>query len=154
MPRLALLASLLAVTGCYQDNPESCQNAMPSHPELCMTGGPCKTSSECASTNATLPVCDLTEGGGTCVLCTAADHAQCTGMMPRCEAHACVACVDDGDCGTGGVCMLGGDCAAAGRIIHAKVGGSNADGCGAIDNACSLTKALATADASRNVIKL
>lgn len=156
MPRLALVVvALTAVTGCYQDNPESCQNAMPSHPELCMsTGGPCKNSSECLRMNSMLPVCDTAFGGGTCVQCLPSERGQCTGMTPRCDVHTCVACVDNGDCGTNGLCLPRGDCVAAERIIHATATGSMMNDCGAVGNECTLSKALTRVSMSKDVIKL
>ncbi len=156
MHRLALVVvSLVAAAACNEANPNSCELPQNAGTGECPpdTGGPCQSSNECTAT-ADSPVCDLLDNGGTCVHCTASEHSLCTGMTPRCEAHACVACVDDGDCGSSGVCLTTGDCAAADRIIHAKVTGGIANGCGSAGNECSLAKALTEVTATRNIIKL
>jgi hypothetical protein len=110
---------------------------------------------DCAGFPA-FPFCDLTANGGACVECTATHHELCVNTRPRCdgEARMCVACIDDGDCGDRGVCMLSGDCAAESRIIHAKVSGSTTAGCGAINVECSLPTALMEVGPGRDVIRL
>jgi hypothetical protein len=116
-------------------------------------GGPCEGNNDCANTPG-FPVCDLTTNGGTCVQCTANDHAVCTGLTPRCEGHTCVGCVDDNDCGGTGVCLPTGACADSSSIIHAKVNGSDMAGCGDIGNECTFTEALTVVTGAKNVIKL
>jgi len=156
MLRLALVVvPLIAFAGCQKENPDYC----PMHPgqQGCpdaASGGPCKSNPDCTSTPG-FPVCDTTDNGGTCVLCTANDHALCTGTTPICDNHNCVACTLDGDCGTGGLCLPNGACATSDNIIHAvSTNGltSNCGGPGA--NACTLTTAFAAVTATKNVIKL
>jgi hypothetical protein len=62
--------------------------------------------------------------------------------------------VTDDNCGTGGLCLPSGACAASDNIIHAKVNGSDVDGCGDIGNGCTFTKALMVVMGAKNVIKL
>jgi hypothetical protein len=160
MPRLALFTvSFLVLAGCNEPNSQFCANG--AHPDdpLCKKGGPCTTNTDCTST-PNFPVCDTTDNDGTCVLCTANDHALCTGMTPRCDNHACVACVDDNDCGDPGVgvCLPNGSCADPSSIIHAvSMNGSTANTCGGIGigNACTLDTALTLPKSStKNIIKL
>lgn len=157
MARLVLLTvSLVALASCNEPNPEFCKNPNNADDPFCKMGGACTANSSCTSTPK-FPVCDLTDNGGTCVLCTASDHTQCTGLTPHCEDHACVACVDDNDCGAKGVgvCMPTGDCADPNSIIHAvSTGGSSNTTCGAMGNACNLDTAITAAKPGKNVIKL
>lgn len=147
------VVSLVAVAGCKEVDPAYC----PVHQGLegCPPGGPCRNSDDCMD-KVNFPICDLTENGGACVLCTPMDHAACTGVTPICsDNHTCVACVNDGDCGTGGLCLPNGACAAAESIIHASVfGGASPSSCGSSSAPCLLSVALAAVDGTRNVIKL
>lgn len=153
MPRLPFVVVSIALVACYRDNPNSCELPDNKDNEECRVGGPCRSNTDCASTPGT-QVCDMTEAGGTCVRCTASDHAACSEMTPRCENHDCVGCLDDNDCGDSGVCLLAGDCAASGRIIHTKVNGTTTAGCGAVGNECSLPRALMEVSTTRNIIRL
>jgi len=159
MPRLALLTvSFLALAGCSERNSQFCDNPKNANDPTCKSGGPCTTDTDCTSTSG-FPVCDTNATSattGTCVLCTATDHSACTGMTPRCENLACVACVDDSDCGAAGVgvCLPNGSCADPNSIIHATVNGSMSPGCGDVGNACTLTNALMAVTLTKNVIKL
>jgi Right handed beta helix region len=154
MLRFAFLAvAVVALASCDGFNPNSCE--LPenfSKPE-CSIGGPCTSNASCTSTPNT-SVCDLTDNGGTCVQCTATDHAACTGTTPRCEDRRCAACVDDTDCGVKGVCLPSGACADQSNVIHVRVDGTSNFGCGAIGNECNLPRALGEADGPRNVIRL
>lgn len=118
------------------------------------TGGPCRSSEDCAST-ADAPVCDLTENGGTCVRCTTADHSLCAGTTPVCENHTCVACASDNDCATDSLCLPTGACAEPASIVHAvSTDGSQDIACGTDSVPCTLDTALFLISATKNVIKL
>jgi len=154
MPRLALLVSVLAVAGCYEPNPNSCELAANMGRNGCPgdanNGGSCKADKDC--TDSAFPACDLTVG--TCFKCTADSHAACQNTTPRCEAHACVACIDDADCGTLGVCMPTGECAADSTIIHVTTGGALNGACGSTSMPCALETALNQAKSGKKVIKI
>ena len=68
----------------------------------------------------------------------------------------CVACIADGDCGTGGLCLPSGACVAAAKLLHANSNGSSDSDCGTAAKPCTLDKALAIAmsEASKSTIKL
>ncbi|HEU4732250.1 MAG TPA: right-handed parallel beta-helix repeat-containing protein [Kofleriaceae bacterium] len=166
MPRLAYIVIWAVIgTGCKSDNSQSCELPGNANKPVCggdggSDGGPCKKNDDCKDT-PTSPVCDTSKpGGGVCVQCTADQIDQCGGTAPRCDVatNMCVACVDDKDCGTAGVCLASGACAESDTIIHAVAAGGlvNALTCGALGSACDLETALAVAKASssKNVIKL
>lgn len=167
MPRLAhMMVSLGILVSCKTDNFQSCDLPANASQPACIDGGsgagPCKKDPDCASTQST-PVCDTMKAGGTCVQCMSGSTAQCMGLTPRCDltAETCVACVDDADCGTGGVCLPTGGCADPTKIIHAvSTGGATTmNTCGGIGagNACDLDTAIAVARSgtgTKNVIKL
>jgi hypothetical protein len=150
-----MVVSFVAFAGCKEVDPAYCamRPGINGCPDAAVTGGACRGNNDCTSTPS-FPVCDLADNGGTCVLCTATDHAACTGMTPRCEGQTCVACVDNNDCGGTGVCLLSGACADPSSIIHAKVTGLDLGGCGDTGNECTLTRALTEVTDARNVIKL
>jgi len=159
MPRFALVVgSLIVIASCKSDNPQSCDLAanvgMPGCADAPteMPSTSC-TVVGCGATPST-PVCDATKDGGTCVQCTTGHTDQCTNTTPRCEADACVACVDDQDCGGTGVCLLDGSCASADTIIHASSTGSTEATCGAVGAACDLKTAVELAVSPKNVIKV
>jgi Right handed beta helix region len=157
MNSLVLLAVSIAVCiGCKQVDPAYCENPVHAGTPGCRDAGgslSCKSNAECAGTPGT-PACDLMDNGGTCVQCTANDHAACSGGTPICPNHACVACTNDSDCGTDGLCLPTGACAASNSIIHVSATGLPAGACGAKNQPCSLANALAAVDAVRNVIKI
>jgi hypothetical protein len=63
--------------------------------------------------------------------------------------------VTDDNCGTGGLCLPSGACAASDSIIHAVASNGALMGpCGSTSTPCTLTAALAVVDATKNVIKL
>jgi hypothetical protein len=150
-----VVISFVAFAACKEVDPAYCamRPGINGCPDAATNGGRCDNANDCTTTPG-LPVCDLADNGGTCVLCTANDHAACTGMTPRCEGHTCVACVDDNDCGGTGVCLLSGACADPSSIIHAKVTGLDLGGCGDIGTECTLTRALTEVTGAKNVIKL
>jgi len=158
MLRLALVVvPLIAFAGCQKENPAYCmdnpgkQGCPPDAP----SGGPCMSNPDCTNTPG-FPVCDAMDNGGTCVLCTANDHALCTGTTPVCDNHSCVACTRNDDCGTGGLCLPSGACASSDNIIHAvsTAAGMDVPGCGNPGTECKLERALTEVTASKNVIKL
>ena len=159
MRRLALVVVLvIAYAGCKEVDPAYCVN--PAHVDYLscsdgVGGGSCKSSSDCTIT-LSFPVCDTADNGGTCAVCTADDHQLCTGTTPLCKNHACVACTSDSDCGTGGLCLPNGACAAPESIIHvALTNAAVSTPCGSgISPPCQLATALAAVDSTRNVIKL
>jgi parallel beta helix pectate lyase-like protein len=160
MHRLTLVVvSVVVLAACKTDNPMSCELAANAGTGDCIDGGsgggPCTMSSECTSMTST-PVCDV--NAGKCAQCTTTSHDLCIGTTPRCEADACVACIDDNDCSGTGVCLPDGSCAATSSIIHAIANGGSkmSTTCGGIGagNACNLDTALSIAKAGRNVIKL
>jgi len=157
MNSLVLLTVSIAVFGCKEVDPAYCESPVHAGAAVCLDaasgGGPCKSNNNCTD-KANFPVCDLMDNGGTCVLCTADDHMACTGVTPTCPNHACVACANDSDCGTNGLCLPTGACAASDSIIHVSAGGTSAGSCGAKTQPCSLANALGVVDAMRNVIKL
>src|ERR1051325_8532439 len=73
---LFVTVSLAAIAACKEVDPDFCKNLVHANDPICATGGPCTTNDNCMSTPI-LPVCDLTENEGTCVRCTAGDHALC-----------------------------------------------------------------------------
>jgi len=65
--------------------------------------------------------------------------------------------VNDSECGTGGLCLPDGTCAAPTNIIHAaSMAGMNVSGCGVPGGpgACTLKRALTEVTGTKNVIKL
>jgi Right handed beta helix region len=156
MLRLALVVvPLLALAGCQKENAAFCPDhpGMQGCPDATGNGGPCKSNDNCTD-KANFPICDTTDNGGTCVLCTATDHAACSGVTPACPNHACVACASDNDCGTDGLCLPTGACVASANIIHVSATGVPAGSCGAKNQPCSLANALGAVDSVRNVIKI
>ncbi|CAN5896980.1 hypothetical protein BH11MYX2_BH11MYX2_22910 [soil metagenome] len=76
-----------------------------------------------------------------------------TAAKPTCSAdHVCRACQIDTDCGTTGVCMLDGTCAAAARIMYVSPTGTGAACSTAAP--CALDQAVSLIAAGRDVIKL
>ena len=155
------------VAGGKELNPKFCQ-ANPTDPECvkhCMTnsgagcpdaGGvdaptSCATNAECSSAG-TATVCDVA-GTKACVLCTATDHAACTGVTPVCsdDKASCRACVTDAQCDSG-VCRDDGSCAAVANIIYASPDGSSTT---CIQTApCNLTTAMGKVSTTLNVLHL
>jgi hypothetical protein len=168
MQRLAFVAfSMVVVAGCNERNPEFCPNGATANGAACIdapagTGGHCTPTTGCTA-DPMFPICDTTKGGGTCVTCTTDKHDLCMGATPRCDmaTESCVACVDDSDCGSTGVCLPTGACADPRKTIHAvsTSGSSNASTCGgnaSAGSACDLDTALMIAKMGlgKNVIKL
>jgi hypothetical protein len=152
--RLSLiLLPLITFAGCHDDGTAS-TDLNPSLDGSAGDGsasGGCKQNSDCKKPD--LPVCNTDTGA--CVQCFGSSRDLCTGATPRCEVDTCVACVDDGDCGTSGVCLPSGACADPASVIHAASNGASSDpSCGAVENACTLTEALAVVTTEKNVIKL
>ena len=107
----------------------------------------CASNAECSGTAT---VCDVA-GTNACVLCTATDHAACTGVTPVCsdDKAACRACVADADCASG-VCRDDGSCAAAANVIYASPVGSSPTCVQAAP--CNLTTAMGKVSATLNVL--
>jgi hypothetical protein len=145
MPRLALLViSLVAVVGCKQANPSSCElpgNAgMAGCPDA-RSGGLCAKDTDCGQLT---PACNTVKGE--CVVCTAQNRGTCGMVTPKCENDACTACVDDMDCsaeqGTAlgsGVCLPTGACAAPPYLY---VAGTGVGTTCSLSSPCSLDAAL------------
>jgi hypothetical protein len=157
---IVVIVAFAAASACKTENEAFCRNPANAGVDGCpgdaTNGGACSGSGDCK--DPSFGVCDTAKAGGTCVQCTATDHKACVNQTPRCDSDACVACVDDNDCGgLAGVCLPSGACAASTSIIHAiSAGGSETTSCGGtgIGNACTLDKALTIAAAGKNVIKL
>jgi hypothetical protein len=157
---IVVIVAFAAASACKTENEAFCRNPANAGVDGCpgdaTNGGACSGSGDCK--DPSFGVCDTAKAGGTCVQCTATDHKACVNQTPRCESDACVACVDDNDCGgLAGVCLPSGACAASTSIIHAiSAGGSETTSCGGtgVGNACTLDKALTLAAAGKNVIKL
>lgn len=148
MVRLTVvMVALVAFAGCKSQNPNSCTGGGAQCPD---GGMACKQNSDC--TDPSFPACDTDTKA--CAQCFGSTHDRCTGMTPRCEVNACIACVDDGDCGASGACLPSGACADASSVIHAAPTGSTMAGCGDASHACSLEQALASVTAGKTVIKL
>lgn len=153
MPRLLL--ALLMLTACNEVNSQFCDNPEHKNDPHCMMGMKCTSRDMC--TMSGLPVCDLTDNGGTCVACTATDMGACNGMTPICSTdRTCVACSTDMECK--GVCLPNGSCAMASDLIYVKpAGDTNQQTCGtSAANACELQTALmiAAGATTRNVLLL
>lgn len=132
-----VVVSLVALSGCKERDPAYCASAAhvgdPGCPGASVGDGPCKTNSDCTGTPG-FPACDTMDSGGTCVECTASDHALCTGTTPLCDNHMCVACINDGDCGAGGLCLPSGACARLSDVAYV-------DGTNGVDNAsCTMSQ--------------
>jgi hypothetical protein len=157
MPRLPLLiVSIVVLAGCNERNPEFCNNPDHADNPICNdagNGGSCQSNADCADT-PNFPVCDTMASPHTCVQCTESDPTHCTGTTPVCKSDTCAACTLDNDCGTGGLCLPDGACAASDHIIHAASNGSNMTTCDDTSSPCNLTKALTVVTSVKNVIKL
>ena len=104
---------------------------------------PCRNDAGCP---ADRPVCNLLEAGGagTCVQCTAASAAACTGQTPVCgDELSCRACSVHADCASE-ACLADGSCAPAERVAYAAAGSSDAAPCTQLAPCASLSRALAT----------
>lgn len=109
----------------------------------------CASNAECSGAAT---VCDVA-GSQTCVLCTATDHAACTGVAPVCGANkaSCRACAADAECESG-VCRDDGSCEAAASVIYASPAGSGS-GC-TLAAPCGITTAIGKVTATLNVMHL
>ena len=107
----------------------------------------CTSNVECSGTAT---VCDVA-GTNACVLCTATDHAACTGVTPVCsdDKAACRACVADADCASG-VCRDDGSCAAAASVIMVAINGSGS-ACN-LNMPCTLAIGVGKISAAKNVL--
>jgi hypothetical protein len=155
-----VIGSVVALVGCSRDNREFCPYGANATVTGCIdappgVGAPCSSRAECIA-DMTKPVCDTVDMPHACVQCTTDDHALCSGTSPVCTNHVCAACSANSECGTGGLCLPSGACAASSNIIHAIATNGSKDPlvCGAPSSPCTLSTALAAVNATRNVIKL
>jgi hypothetical protein len=121
-----------------EPNPVYCE----AHPQeqLCKGAFPdatpsgCTTNDECAAPTA---VCET--ASRTCVECTPAEPAACTGTTPVCgDNDACRACSAHGECASA-VCLPDGSCADEGNVAYVAQGGGG--------TACTRTAPCGTLDA-------
>ena len=117
-----VVASAIVCPGCKEVDPVYCANPAhagdPLYPDATTSDGGCRSSADCVD-NVNLPACDMMGNGGTCVQCTMDDHVLHAGTTPLCKNDSCATCVQDIECGTGGLCLPNGACAAAANTIHA-----------------------------------
>ncbi|MEZ4363392.1 MAG: right-handed parallel beta-helix repeat-containing protein [Kofleriaceae bacterium] len=134
MMRTALLMFVVGIgwIGCYKDNPAFDPDA----------GMSCSSSADCAGDPGRL-ACDVSDSK-TCVQCTAAEPAACTGRTPVCGAgKSCRACEAHDECSSK-LCLPDGSCAAGDKVAYVApvpVGSAN-DMC-SMDMPCTeVAKAL------------
>lgn len=137
-----------------------------------MCGTPaCATNADCSGTT---PTCDTTTH--TCVGCI--DSSQCGGATPVCDSMtmACVGCLDSSQCMNPApicdtsmmtcracttddecpskVCDVdSGSCVDGSSVLYAAPGAADTSDCG-LNTPCSITHAIALADAVKNTIRM
>ena len=90
----------------------------------------CSSSVECVAPL----VCDVM-GTQTCVACTLAEPAACTGTTPVCGGdHLCHGCASHAECLGSGVCLPDGSCADAGQVAYVEPAPGGSD-----NTRCTLT---------------
>jgi hypothetical protein len=97
----------------------------------------CTSSAECSP-----EVCDVT-GTMTCVQCTPAEDAACTGTTPACVSNACAACTSHAQCDSA-ACLPDGSCAAETQVAYVDPNGTDNSTCNKAVPCTKVDKALAT----------
>ena len=152
-----LFLGLALAAGCgKQLNPDYCE-AHAGDPD-CVAHGfiaidaapPCMTDNDCP--DPAHHVCDTMIHA--CVQCTPTDHAACAAPPAACSTgDVCVGCTKDGDCGSGGVCLVASNtCVDVSALLYASPSGTGS-ACSEA-SPCSLPTAITTADAAHHVIEL
>jgi len=139
---LVVLASLVA--GCLRkDNPNYCPGLNANN--NCAEGDAgvrsCTENSQCS---APAPICDVQ--AQTCVQCTTAQPAACTGATPICGPdERCRGCASHLDCPVSNVCRPDGACADPGEVAYVSVpGGTDNPMCTLAMPCTKIMKALGT----------
>jgi hypothetical protein len=113
--------SVLAMTGCLQHNPLSCELPDNRNMSVCSDGDalPCTSNAQCTPTAA---VCDL---GVTnlCVQCTTSDNP-CAAAMPVCVANQCQKCTMHAQFPASNACLPDGSCANPDDVAYVQAGGT------------------------------
>jgi hypothetical protein len=148
---LAAMLATLATLGCRRD-PNYCPEAPLNNCQLLPDGPPpCASSADCSAPTA---VCDLA-GSRTCVECTRAEPAACTGAEPICgDDLACRGCRAHTECPASSACLPSGACADPAQVAYVEpttLGGSDNSTC---TFAAPCTKVRRALDTGRRYLKL
>lgn len=147
--RLGIVIIATALLPACRWNPKHCEGNPNDDCDLewdAATSAQCTSNDQCDTAK---PVCDIA-GSQTCVQCTAAQPAACSGSMPVCGTdHSCRACQAHAECPSA-ACLPDGACAAETSVAYVAANGSGTT-CSKAAPCGTLAAGLAT---NRSVVKI
>lgn len=149
MLRLGIAITALTLLPACRWNPKHCEGNPNDDCDLewdAATSAQCTSNEQCETTK---PVCDVA-GSQTCVQCTAAQPAACSGSMPVCGTDQnCRGCQAHAECSSS-ACLPDGACAAESSVAYVAASGSGTT-CSKAAPCGTLAAGLAT---NRSVVKI